>query len=228
MLYDTKKTIKWTETIFDFLYLLTIWCYAVLLLSSSASTNSLRWQFGGLTILLAIGDTFHLVPRIAAMWISSKTLFSTALGIGKLLSSITMTFFYLGLWHIGSVFYQIENTFLTIIMVVLATIRIFLCLLPQNKWSSLDDETSTLSVWRNIPFLILGISVMILFFIGPNISSANRFNYGISFLWVAILISFACYLPVVLFVKKNPKLGMLMIPKSCAYIAMIIICSNSI
>lgn len=38
---------------------------------------------------------------------------------------------------------------------------------------------------------------------------------------IAILISFACYLPVVIWGKKNPKVGMLMIPKTCAYMWMI-------
>ena len=33
----------------------------------------------------------------------------------------------------------------------------------------------------------------------------------------AILISFGCYLPVTLFSKTKPKVGLLMIPKTCAY-----------
>ena len=37
----------------------------------------------------------------------------------------------------------------------------------------------------------------------------------------AILISFGCYLPVTLMSKKHPKVGLLMIPKTCAYIWMI-------
>lgn len=50
------------------------------------------------------------------------------------------------------------------------------------------------------------------------------FKYGgsLSFLWLAIMISFACYLPVVLFSKTNPKVGMLMLPKSCAYAAIVL------
>lgn len=33
----------------------------------------------------------------------------------------------------------------------------------------------------------------------------------------AIIISFGCYLPVTLFCKTKPKIGLLMIPKTCAY-----------
>ena len=45
---------------------------------------------------------------------------------------------------------------------------------------------------------------------------------SLSFLWIAILISFACYMPVVLFSGRNPKVGMLMLPKSCAYAAIVL------
>lgn len=38
----------------------------------------------------------------------------------------------------------------------------------------------------------------------------------------AIIISFGCYLPVTLLGKKIPKIGMLMIPKTCAYIWVIV------
>lgn len=38
----------------------------------------------------------------------------------------------------------------------------------------------------------------------------------------AILISFGCYLPVTIFCKKHPKVGLLMIPKTCTYIWMIV------
>ncbi|RGI10728.1 hypothetical protein DXD06_13570 [Roseburia sp. TF10-5] len=34
-------------------------------------------------------------------------------------------------------------------------------------------------------------------------------------------ISFGCYLPVTLFSKTKPKVGLLMIPKTCAYMWMI-------
>jgi hypothetical protein len=42
-----------------------------------------------------------------------------------------------------------------------------------------------------------------------------------TFRWigVSILVSYACYLPVILFVQQAPALGMLMIPKTLAYLA---------
>lgn len=37
----------------------------------------------------------------------------------------------------------------------------------------------------------------------------------------AIILSFGCYIPVTLFSKKKPMVGLLMIPKTCAYMWMI-------
>ena len=37
-------------------------------------------------------------------------------------------------------------------------------------------------------------------------------------MWLTIVLSFAFYLPVVLFADQIPVIGMLMIPKTCAYV----------
>ena len=39
----------------------------------------------------------------------------------------------------------------------------------------------------------------------------------------AIIISFGCYLPVTLFSKTKLKVGLLMIPKTCAYVWTVLI-----
>lgn len=46
-------------------------------------------------------------------------------------------------------------------------------------------------------------------------------GYLIFDLVAGILISFGCYIPVTLFSKTRPKVGLLMIPKTCAYMWMI-------
>ena len=43
-------------------------------------------------------------------------------------------------------------------------------------------------------------------------------------MWLAILLSFAFYLPVVLWSNQNPKVGILMLPKTCAYLWMLAMC----
>ena len=42
----------------------------------------------------------------------------------------------------------------------------------------------------------------------------------------SIIISFGCYLAVVLGARKHPKLGMLMMPKTLAYVWMLLMCAG--
>lgn len=74
-----------------------------------------------------------------------------------------------------------------------------------------------LSVIRNSVFALTGIGVIILYVI-----SGNKYDLHMTRMVAAIIISFGCYLPVTLLSKKMPKLGLLMIPKTCAYIWMIV------
>ena len=69
-----------------------------------------------------------------------------------------------------------------------------------------------LSILRNAVFAFTGIGVIILYAI-----SGNANGYHMTRMVAAIIISFGCYLPVTLFSKTKPKVGILMIPKTCAY-----------
>lgn len=204
------------ETIFDLLYLSTVFI-AAMLLYMTAEVGSLRWQYALMAFILGIGDASHLIPRIYAMVDKNDHNHTALLGIGKFIASITMTLFYIFLWEIGKVYYTFNaNRLLSIIIYGSALLRIFLCVLPQNRWL---DETPPL-IWgiiRNVPFFILGMTVMLFYMI-----AAFKYGGSLSLLWLAILISFVCYLPVVLFSKTNPKVGMLMLPKSCAYAAIVL------
>ena len=50
----------------------------------------------------------------------------------------------------------------------------------------------------------------------------NTSNLHMTRMLAAIVISFGCYLPVTLLSKKKPKIGLLMIPKTCAYMWVIV------
>lgn len=211
-----KKPIKLIETVFDVSYLGTVLLSAVLL-CSGAKAGSERWQFGLMALILGVGDAFHLLPRIHALWDNTRNDHTAALGMGKLIASLTMTVFYVLLWNIGVNHYAgMFAVHLTPAIYALAVLRIALCLLPQNHWTA-GDPPLKWAVWRNIPFFLLGMCVMSLFAVG-----ALRQGGGLSYLWLAVLISFACYLPVALFSGRSPKLGMLMLPKSDAYAAIVL------
>jgi hypothetical protein len=95
----------------------------------------------------------------------------------------------------------------------LAVLRIALCLFPQNMWLSANAPIEW-GIYRNIPFAILGLIIIIIWF-----QTARKANDRVfRFLWLAVLLSFAFYIPVVLWADINPMIGMLMLPKTCAYV----------
>lgn len=135
------------------------------------------------------------------------------LGIGLQVSSITMTVFYIILMYVWKYTFP-ELTAPAVVEAIIwisAIIRIIVCILPQNNWCT-DEGNMKLSIIRNAVFAVTGIGVIILYAI-----SGNTNGYHMTRMVAAIIISFGCYLPVTLFSKTKPKVGLLMIPKTCAY-----------
>lgn len=196
------------EAVFDVLYLLCALCIGVLLLTRK------EYLLASLPLTLAAGDACHLVPRILYGITGSKARLQKALGLGKLAASVSMTVFYVLLWQVGIARFAFPGApFVTAAVYALAALRIVLCLLPGNRWQK-GGAPSRIGVYRNIPFVLLGGVVAVYYAL---------FARSLSVMWVPIMLSFAFYLPVVLWVHKNPKLGMLMLPKSCAYIWMLLL-----
>lgn len=212
-----KRVFGMVEAVFDMDYLVLALLFGLkLLLTADGSLP--RTLAGVMALTLAFGDAFHLLPRIAAMITRQEEGLRQALGRGKQITSITMTVFYLLLWQIGlSLFVPSSPAFWSYIVYLLAFIRILLCLLPQNKWHERYPPVSW-GIIRNIPFFLLGLLVAGLFFVHRNVSGVP------SLMWLAIGLSFAFYLPVVLWANKKPKIGMLMLPKTCAYLWMLMMC----
>lgn len=204
------------ETIFDICYLVTVITLGIKMILESKSVKQYL-LFGIMAVTLGCGDAFHLVPRALALCTSGLASYTSALGIGKLITSITMTVFYVFLYEIWRVRYGVTGkTGLTTAVWTLAISRILLCLMPQNAWTSARPPL-TWGIYRNIPFTLLGLLIIVLFYRSAKEENDRPFKY----LWLSILISFACYLPVVLFAEVKPAVGILMIPKTCAYVWMV-------
>lgn len=201
------------ETIFDILYLTFVIAAGVIMLIKGGKSSLVK-KFGLMAVLLGAGDAFHLVPRMYALWTTGLEANAAALGIGKLVTSITMTIFYLILYYIWRERYQVQGRKpLTYTMWALTAVRIALCLLPQNDWLAFHQPLSW-AIWRNIPFAAMGILMIVLFY-----QEVKRTNDRIfRFMPLAIILSFGFYLPVVLWGDVVPLLVMLMIPKTLAYV----------
>ncbi|WP_206458873.1 hypothetical protein [Anaerovorax sp. IOR16] len=201
------------ETTFDILYLITVITLGLKMSLDAKNTTQYR-LFGYMAIVLGVGDAFHLVPRIYAMWTTGMESNASILGFGQFVTSITMTIFYIMLYHIWRMNHKISGQKqLTFFIYLLAVLRIALCFAPQNQWFSLNSPLIW-SIYRNIPFTVLGCIILILYYQ----QSKKSKNKELRFMWLAIVFSFAFYIPVVLFSNIFPPIGMLMIPKTCAYV----------
>lgn len=200
------------ETIFDVCYL-TFALVAGLTMFVKGKEPLVK-KAGLMAALLGAGDSFHLVPRAYALWTDGLEANAAALGIGKLVTSITMTVFYLILYYVWRDRYRIEGRKnLTTAMWVLSVLRIALCLLPQNQWL-VYRQPLLYGVLRNIPFAIMGIIIIVIFAQEAKKADDSVFR----FMPLAVGLSFGFYLPVVLFSGTLPIIGMLMIPKTLAYV----------
>lgn len=206
------------ETLFDVVYLTTVTLLGITMIRKNKG-NLQYLLFGIMAVTLGAGDAFHLVPRAYALCTTGLQDFVVALGIGKLITSITMTLFYVLLYYVWRIRYKINSkNGLTVIMYVLAALRVALCLFPQNAWTSAEAPLSW-AIYRNLPFAAMGLIVIVLFF-----TEARKHNdHAYRFMWLTIVLSFGFYLPVVLWADTIPWVGMLMIPKTCAYVWTILI-----
>jgi len=200
------------ETIFDVVYLSFAIITGIILVSKGKST--LIKLVGWMTFLLGFGDAFHLVPRMYALWTNGLEANATALGIGKLITSITMTVFYLLLYYIWRIYFKVDDKKnLTFVMWGLAVVRIALCLFPQNEWLNYQQPLD-FGIYRNIPFAFMGILIIWIFASEVKKNQDKVFRQ----IPVAVILSFGFYLPVVLWGSSIPTLGALMIPKTLAYV----------
>ena len=201
------------ETLFDAVYLVTVIALGILMIRGSKGRRQYL-LFGAMAVTLGCGDAFHLIPRAVALCTTGLANYTAALGVGKLITSVTMTAFYVLLYYVWRSRYQVEGRrALTAAVWVLAALRVLLCLMPQNAWTSADAPLSW-GVYRNIPFAILGAVIVVLFCRSAKEKQDAAFRH----LGLTVVLSFACYIPVVLFADAVPAVGMLMIPKTCAYV----------
>lgn len=206
------------ETLFDIIYLVSVIALGVIMLRRSDGRRQ-YFLYGLMAVVLGCGDAFHLIPRAIALCSGGLESFTVSLGIGKMITSITMTLFYVLLYYVWRLRYEIKDKKgLTITIWGLALLRIVLCLMPQNAWTDIKAPLSW-GIYRNIPFAVLGAVIVILFYGSAKAKQDKPFR----FLWLAVVISFACYIPVVLFADTLPLIGMLMIPKTCAYVWVVLI-----
>ena len=199
---------KYGESTFDILYLVIALVAGLRLLGSKK--GSAARLMGAAVLVLGAGDAFHLVPRVLNYFVTGD--FTAWLGFGKLVTSLTMTVFYVLMYYICLRVYKRQSDEKWVGLVYgLTAARVLLRLLPQNHWLS-NESTVLWGVIRNVPFVALGALIIMLFY---QHRSEVRVLKPV---WLYVTLSFLFYIPVAVAASLVPMLGMLMLPKTVCYI----------
>lgn len=144
------------ELIFDAAYLIFAMTIGIYLIVKGKS--KFTKMFGVMAVVLSSGDSFHLVPRVYALLTTGLEANAFALGLGKLITSVTMTVFYVILYFILESVWQPDKKLKTAFragLLVMTAARIALCAFPQNDWFSYEGSLLW-GILRNIPFAVIG------------------------------------------------------------------------
>lgn len=202
---------KYGESTFDIIYLLfAVFAGIYILCRRRDGTGKLM---GFATLILGCGDAFHLVPRVLNYFIDAD--FTAWLGTGKLVTSVTMTVFYVLMYRLWiNAYKKPEIKGLSAAVYALSAIRVILCLLPQNRWLT-NDSPVAWGIIRNIPFVALGVIIVCLYF------KTRKEIRMLNPIWLLVTLSFLFYIPVAVAAPLLPILGMLMLPKTVCYMILI-------
>ena len=217
---------QWMEIGFDVSYLAVISALVALmtarLAGAAPSQQELLRRFRDGFLFLAIGDTGHVGFRVVALLrggLETKVELAGAsvplVGVGALMTAITVTFLYMVLLDAWRIRFNQPRQILFWWLMSLGVVRLLLFIPAQNQWGQVMPPLDW-SIARNVPLAVLGLTVA-----GLMIRHGRR-AVDTTFTWLGalILVSYAFYVPVILFVQRWAAIGVLMIPKTLAYLAM--------
>lgn len=215
----------WLEVSFNLAYLLVVWSLVGLMWqrrnSVAEGKRPLANLFMGAFFLLALGDTGHVGFRVWAYarggLENSISLFGREVGLvglGALATSLTVTLFYGMVLFIWQRRFQKPLGWFGYLLLAAAVVRLILHPFPQNEWNNVVPPQPW-STYRNLPLMLQGLGVAYL--ILRDAWAAKDRTY--TWIGVMILTSYAFYMPVIFLVQRVPLVGMLMIPKTLAYVA---------
>ena len=193
------------ELFFDSMYLIFVLFLGIRILLLRKPNSGL---IGAMTLLLGLGDSFHLIPRIVAQaTIDGFEVNAAGLFLGTRISAMTMSLFYLLFYYYIHREMKKTNRTLDVLMPVLFLIRIVTVILSFNRAASMD-------LISNAPFVLMGIINIALLY-------RERANKNFGKLYIFLFFSFLFYVPVVLFKNTYPTIGTLMMPKTVMYVLIV-------
>jgi len=217
------------EITFNISYLIVVWGLVIAMIRHQKDVapqnrpvaQRVLWAFA----LLALGDSGHVGFRVIAYALGGLDARPVILGVpvslvgvGALSTAITVTFFYMLMVDLWRLRFNKSLGWFGGLLVAAGVVRLVIMAFPQNQWEQILPPYNW-SLLRNAFLVIQGLGVLYL------ILRDAIPNHDGAFKWIGAMIalSFAFYTPVILFSAQIPLLGMLMIPKTCAYVGVAII-----
>jgi hypothetical protein len=219
----------WVEILFNIAYLVAVWGLVIVMQRNRrhvkpadlAVAQHVKWAFA----LLALGDTGHVGFRIIAYALGGLEAKPVLLGvpvslvgIGALATAITVTLFYMLMLDVWRLRFGHALGWVGWLLLAAGIARLGVMAFPQNQWDQVVAPYDW-SLARNALLTLQGVGVMILILRDAAAAHDKTFTW----IGVMIALSFTFYAPVILWVAQAPMLGMLMIPKTCAYLGVAII-----
>jgi hypothetical protein len=210
------------EVAFNVTYLVVVWSLVALMWRNrgrvATEDRPVATRVIAMFALLALGDTGHVGFRVVAYARGGLEANPLLVGLGALSTAYTVTLFYMILVDVWRLRFRKPLGAAGWVLLAAGIARLILMAFPQNHWERVIAPYDW-SLMRNTLLVIQGVGVMLLI-----LRDAYRANDA-PFKWIGfmILASFAFYAPVILWVAQVPAIGMLMIPKTCAYVAIAVI-----
>jgi len=215
----------WVEIIFNITYLIVIWGLVITMFRRRGELSGERRRLADLITvafaLLALGDTGHVGFRVWAYALGGLESQVTVLGrtislvgAGALMTAVTVTLFYMIMLEVWRVRFNRRYGTFEYILLIAGVTRLYMLTLSINEWWRVVPEQPWSTI-RNIPLMIQGLGLAYLILRDAIARKDTTFRW----IGISILVSYACYIPVILFVQQAPLVGMLMIPKTIAYVA---------
>lgn len=219
----------WVEIGFNIAYLLVVWALVAIMFARRAGVAPgdapVARRLLAAFVLLALGDTGHVGFRVLAYGLGGlgaqlalAGVSISLVGAGALATATTLTLFYMLMLDSWRVRFGHGWGPAALVLLGAGVVRLVIMAFPQNSWSQ-PVPPQPWSLYRNLPLIGQGLGLAFLMLRDARARGDRLFG------WVGrlILLSYACYLPVVFWVQRAPAIGMLMIPKTLAYVAIAIV-----
>jgi hypothetical protein len=217
----------WVEIGFNITYLVVVWSLVAVMFLRRAQVAEkdlpLARRVMAAFALLALGDSGHVGFRVIAYARGGLEANPDLVGIGALSTAFTVTLFYMLMVDIWRVRFKRKLGWAGWTLLAAGLVRLVVMAFPQNQWQQITAPYDW-SLLRNAFLVVQGLGVMALI-----LRDAGR-TQDRTFRWIGYMIalSYTFYAPVILWVQWVPLLGMLMIPKTCAYVGVALIAYNAL